>query len=77
MVTFTEGISFKQGDQVEVNVIKTVSRQKLDFLIQQTPESKRALFAEEMKGFEELFHRYLQSRGKMIEWEKIHPPREG
>eukprot|EP01116_Phalansterium_solitarium_P008340 TRINITY_DN2209_c0_g1_i1.p1 TRINITY_DN2209_c0_g1~~TRINITY_DN2209_c0_g1_i1.p1 ORF type:complete len:529 (+),score=90.23 TRINITY_DN2209_c0_g1_i1:163-1587(+) len=49
---------------------------KLDLLIAKAPEAERASFSKEMDGFRELFSRYIRSRGEVIDWSKINPPRE-
>jgi len=41
-----------------------------------TDAKEKANFETEMEGYLELFRRFKSNRGKLIDWEKIKPPKE-
>lgn len=64
-------------EQLQLSAIKRSVRNKLDDLISKCDEKESAAFAQEMKEFESLLDRWLSTKGKMIDWNKIQPPNQG
>lgn len=50
---------------------------ELKILLETAPEDKKEEALKNMKGFKELFGRYLEEEGPSVLWDKIKPPPEG
>jgi UTP--glucose-1-phosphate uridylyltransferase len=49
---------------------------KIQKLIEKCPAPEKDLFTKEMKGFLDLFGKFLQMKSEKIDWDKINPPKQ-